>query len=57
MANAFVSIVQQLNKSGELRKRLAGDEMTSGTGAPHACRVVKQRGRLPPDAINARQHS
>lgn len=25
MANAFVSIVQQLNKSGKLRKRLAGD--------------------------------
>ena len=26
MANAFVSIVQELNKSGELRKRLAGDQ-------------------------------
>ena len=57
MANAFVSIVQQLNKSGELRKRLAGDEMASRTGAQHACRIAKQRGRLPPVAINARQHS
>jgi hypothetical protein len=25
MANAFVSIVQKLNKSGELRKRLEGE--------------------------------
>jgi hypothetical protein len=25
MANAFVSIVRKLNKSGELRKRLEGD--------------------------------
>jgi hypothetical protein len=26
LANAFVSIIQKLNKSGELRKRLAGDQ-------------------------------
>jgi len=27
MANAFVSIVQELNKSGKLRKSLAGDKV------------------------------
>jgi DNA-binding transcriptional LysR family regulator len=27
MANAFVSVVQELNKSGNLRKRLAGDQI------------------------------
>jgi hypothetical protein len=27
MANAFVSIVQELNKSGKLRRHLAGDKV------------------------------
>lgn len=33
MANAFVSIVQKLNKSGELRKRLEGDQPFPNDGS------------------------
>jgi len=39
MASAFVSIVQKLNKSGELRKRLEGDHRTVYDGPVTARRA------------------
>ncbi len=57
MAKAFVSIVQQLNKSGELRKRLAGDEFSGDTprAAAQVFRGTRPSGRAA--AVKAQQHS
>lgn len=41
MANAFVSIVRKLNKSGELRKRLAGDHRPVDEAAADARKTLK----------------
>jgi DNA-binding transcriptional LysR family regulator len=50
MAKAFVMVVQQLNKSGELRKRLAGEQAANDESPPtqkpaerHATKVPEKR--------------
>jgi len=50
MASAFVAVVQQLNKSGELRKRLAGENTADGAPPtaekpiePHALRAAERQ--------------
>jgi DNA-binding transcriptional LysR family regulator len=58
MAKAFVTVVQQLNKSGELRKRLAGEQAVNDESPPaqkpaerHAAKVPEKR-RI--SAVNSR---